>query len=180
MKHAIKLSLVFVLVMVLFGWTFPTKGWTCHISVDGWMSDTEGCPIPDNTFNLVVKKNDIIASTNPGGFFYNLQVSTLAWAWNSLTISAWIPPEFVLHGGKPVKVFLNGSQIYKGSDLSYTLTDIPANSVVTMRIHVKYGLIRSPISPPYPKTYLFDARLSLDPFGGVMGTIWATLTAVLR
>ena len=180
MKHIIKLSLVFVLVMVLFGWTFPTKSWACHISVDGWMSDTEGRPIPDNTFRLVVKKNGIIVSTNPGGFFYNIQVSTPEWAWNALTITALIPSEFSLHGGKPVKVFLNGSQVYKGSDLSYTLTDIPANSVMTMQVHVKYGLIRSPISPPYPKTYIFDARLSLDPPGGVMGTIWDTLTAVLR
>jgi hypothetical protein len=180
MKHIIKLSLALVLLMALFGWAFPTKGWACHVSVDGWMTDTEGSPIPDNTFTLVVKKNDIIASTNPGGFFYNIEISTLEWVWNSLTITALIPPEFDLHGGKPVKVFLNGTQIYNGRELSHTLTDIPANSLVIIQVHVKYGLIGSPISPPYPKTYLFDARLSLDPFGGQMGTLWDTLTAVLH
>jgi hypothetical protein len=179
MKRTIKLSVAFALIMVFSVWTFPTKSWACHVSVDGWMSDTEGRPIPDNTFTLVVKKNGIIASTNPGGFFYNIQISTLEWAWNSLTITALIPPEFDLHGGKPVKVFLNDNQIYNGRELSHTLTDIPANSVVIMQVHLKYGLIRSPISPPYPKTYLFDARLSLDPFGGQMGTLWDTLTAVL-
>ncbi|MCK4224715.1 MAG: hypothetical protein KAX39_06015 [candidate division Zixibacteria bacterium] len=181
MKRTIKLTLAFVLITVLFVWTVPMKSWACHINVDGWMSDTEGCPIPNNTFNLVVKKNGIITSTNPGGFFYNIEVSTLDWALNSLTISALIPPEFNLHSGKPVKVFLNGTQIYNGSDVSHTLTAIPANSVVTMRVHLKYGLIRSPISPPYPKTYIFDAAFSLDPaYYGVMGTAQATLTAVLR
>ncbi len=180
MKHTIKLSLVLFLAVILIAWALPERSWACHVIVDGWMSDTEGNPIPDNTFNLVVKKNGIIVSTNPGGFFYNLQVSAPEWGWNSLTISASIPADFNLHGGKPVKVFVNGLQVYNGSDLKHTLTDISANSVVTMQIHLKYGLIRSPISPPYPKTYLFDARTSLDPPGGVMGNIWATLTAVLR
>ena len=179
MKHTIKLALAFVLITVLFVWTLPMKSWACHIDVDGWMTDTEGRPIPNNTFNLVVKKNGIIVSTNPGGFFYNIQVSTLYWALNSLTISALIPPEFDLHSRKPVKVFLNGLQIYNGSDVSFSLTDIPANSVVIMKVHLKYGLIRSPISPPYPKTYIFDAAFSLDPAYDVFGSAQATLTAEL-
>ena len=176
MKHTIKLSLGFVLVMVLFVWTFPTKGWACHISVDGWMTDTEGRPLPDNTFRLVVKKNGKITSTNPGGFFYNFQFSTEEWFWNSIEITPSIPSEFNLHGGNPVKVFLDGAQFYNGPGPIPPLTNVAPYSVVTVQIHVKYA--KGLVPPPCPWTYFFNAAFTLDPPESVFGSAQATLTTV--
>ncbi len=178
MKHTIKLALAFVLIAVLFVWTFPMKSWACHIDVDGWMTDTEGRPIPNNTFNLVVKKNGIIVSTNPGGFFYHIQVSTVGWALNWLDICAVIPPEFNLHGGKPVKVFLDGSPVSTDGDVCPPrVYDIPAHSVVTVQIHLKFA--KQQWSPPYPKDYDFTAIFNFDEPYGVSGSAQATLTAEL-
>lgn len=181
MKHTIKLALTFVLITVLFVWTFPMKSWACHIEVDGWVTDTEGRPIPGNTFTLVVKKNGWITSTNPGGFFYNIQVSTLEWALNSLEICAVIEgfsTDFKLHGGKPVKVFLDGSPVNDVSNLCATVYDIPAYSVVTMQIHLKH--VKGWMTGSYPRTYTFGATFDLDPAYDVFGSAQATLTAELR
>ena len=178
MKQSI--GFVFILAVALFILAIPAKSLACDISVDGWMTDTEDRPISNNTFNIVVNKRGIITSTNPGGFFYHIQASPLDVALNSITISALIPPEFNTHGGKPVKVYLNGTQVYNGSDLSHTLFDIPSGSVIQMKIHLKYAEIKNPISPPYPKTYYFDAAFVLDPAYGVSGSAQATLTAELH
>jgi len=174
MKHTIKLALAFVLITVLFVWTLPTKSLACHLTVDCWMSDTEGRPIPGNIFDIVLKKNGTVTSTNPGGFFYYIQFDTEDWFWNSIQITPSLPPQFDVHGGNPVKVFLNGAQIYNGSLPIPALTDVDPHSVVTVQIHVKY--VKGLVPPPCPHTYFFGADFVLVPDYDISGSAECTLT----
>ena len=177
MRKIVALTAITFFTVAMIIMAVPSTGLACHINVNGWMTDTEGRPVSGNTFNVVVNKRGIISSTNPGGFFYNIEVSTNEWALNSLTISVLLPLEFNTHSGKAVKVFVNGSQVYNGSSLSVTVNDIPAGSTVTMMVHLKYALIKDLAVGPYPQTCTFDAVFSVDPDYAVYGSAAATLTA---
>jgi hypothetical protein len=169
--------------ILVVGLLLAGQAWAPHppqgVYVDGWITGTDDDPIPGNTFRVVMHRNGRVSSTNPGGFLYWVSLDTDV-VLTSATITASIPADFDLHSGKPVKVYMDGMQVYNGSSLSYTAMGVPAGGTVLMRIHLKYGLIGDTVDPSYfPQTYGFDASFSTSPAYTINGSAYTELTAYL-
>jgi hypothetical protein len=148
-----------------------------EVYVDGWITGTDEKPLPVNEFRVVIHRSGRVSSTNPGGFLYWVSLET-DYELDVATITPIIPSDFRTHGGNPVKVYLNGMQVYNGSDLTYTALGVPAGGTLLMRIHLKYALIGDTVDPSmYPETYGFDASFDITPAYTIDGSAYTELTA---
>ncbi|MFX1416383.1 MAG: OmpL47-type beta-barrel domain-containing protein, partial [Promethearchaeota archaeon] len=85
-----------------------------------------------------------LVATNPGQIFYHLCV-TNCWPIDvdMMTIEIGIPEDFVTKGANPIHVYLDGADITPLSliaDCSVIVTDIPADSMIEIVVHLDYAL----------------------------------------
>ena len=86
----------------------------------------------------------MLVATNPGQIFYNIEIfNNWPVALNTLVIDATLPDDFVTKGAVPTHIFLDGVEI---TDLCViegnliTITDLAPGSMISIVIHVDYGL----------------------------------------
>jgi len=142
-------------------------------NVTKWWSDTEFVPMSDPMYNnafFVVyhDKTGKVTSTNPGGFFININVTLLPNT-NSLVITDEIinhikgAGDFATQGGRPIQLFLDGTDVTDKFDLTFNGTFMNASlktgqtigpgSVLYLKMHLDYAI-----------TTLNDSELVLYPF----------------
>jgi len=147
--------------------------WGPITNVTKWWSDTEFVPMSDPMYNnafFVVyhDKTGKVTSTNPGGFFININVTLLPNT-NSLTITDEIinhikgAGDFATQGGRPIQLFLDGTDVTDKFDLTFNGTFMNASlktgqtigpgSVLYLKMHLDYAI-----------TTLNDSELVLYPF----------------
>ncbi|MFW9964723.1 MAG: OmpL47-type beta-barrel domain-containing protein [Candidatus Sifarchaeia archaeon] len=85
-----------------------------------------------------------LVATNPGQFYYNIEVEN---NWpvpiGTLVIQYEIPEDFVLHGAMPIHVYLDNVDITGCSHIqetTITVENIPAGSQLRVTLHMEYGL----------------------------------------
>ena len=116
------------------------------LKVNSYLTDSDFNPI--TYFDLVFVKDKAggyrLVATNPGQFYYNIEVMN-DWpiAVDTLTIDVSIPADFVLKGVVPIHVYLDGTDI---TDLctiegtTITVTNVPTGSKVYVTVHLDYAL----------------------------------------
>lgn len=132
---------------------------------DKWWSDTENLQTPINSFDIVFH-NDTheITSTNPGGFFININVTSIP---NTSSISIIdvisdnIRPtgDFEGQSGNPIHVYIDGNQI-TGTDVTNKF-DRSFNGTM-LNVTLKPGEFVGPASNLYVTLHLKYALTSLN------------------
>ncbi len=169
---------------------------TPSTTINKWWSDTNFTPMSDimynNIFYIVTKKTGEITSTNPGGFFININVSNVP-ATSSLTITDTITGEILPTGDfvewpSYLHVLLDGSEITNKFDYTFdgkTLTinlktgeSIPGGNLYAW-FHVKYALKGTIASVTnYPRPYTNVVSINID--GNTYSSSPAVLTGQLK
>jgi signal peptidase I len=147
--------------------------WGPITNVTKWWSDTEFVPMSDPMYNnafFVVyhDKTGKVTSTNPGGFFININVTLLPNT-NSLTITDEIinhikgAGDFATQGGRPIQLFLDGVDVTDQFELTFNGTLMTATlktgqtigpgNVLYLKMHLDYAI-----------TTLNDSELALYRF----------------
>ena len=147
--------------------------WGPVTNVTKWWSDTEFVPMSDPMYNnafFVVyhDKTGKVTSTNPGGFFVNINITLLPNT-DRLVITDEIigsikdGGDFELQGGRPIQLFLDGVDVTDKFDTDFddnlmtatlkTEQTIGPGSVLYLKMHLDYAI-----------TTLNDSELVLYPF----------------
>jgi signal peptidase len=150
--------------------------WGPVTNVTKWWSDTEFVPMSDPRYNdafFVVyhDKTGNVTSTNPGGFFVNINVTLLPNT-NSLVITDEIigsikdGGDFELQGGRPIQLFLDGVDVTDKFDTDFddnlmtatlkTEQTIGPGSVLYLKMHLDYAItsLTDGEKGSYPFTYI--------------------------
>jgi len=128
-----------------------------------WLELGFECFITDSSFNVITRFDTVwapkdlrkttfkLASTNPGQFMYNIEV-TNTWpvATGSLTISYGIDDDFILKGADPIQVWTGygktGTRIPAtvtyGLTGTVTISSIDPGATLYVTIHMEYGPAR--------------------------------------
>jgi len=167
------------------------------VTVSKWWSDTNFVPMSDpmynNIFYIVTKpKTGEITSTNPGGFFINIDVGNVPTT-SSLTIVDTISGEISPTGDfvewpSGLHVLLDGNEITKKFDYTFdnkTLTitlklgeSIPGGNLYAW-FHVKYALIGTVADPlNYPRPYTNVVSITIE--GNTYSSLPVVLTGQLK
>jgi hypothetical protein len=116
------------------------------LKVESYLTDSEFNPV--TYFDVIFSKDRSggykLVATNPGQFYYNINISN-NWpiAVDTLTINAEIPMNFTLKGAVPIHVYLDGVDITDTCTIdgtTITITNILAGSEVYITIHIDYAL----------------------------------------
>ena len=116
------------------------------LKLNSYMTDGDFNPV--TCFDVVFAKDKSegyrLVATNPGQFYYNIEVRN-DWpiTLDALTVDASIPADFVLKGAVPIHVYLDGGDVtglctIDGAKI--TVANMPAGSQVCVTIHVDYAL----------------------------------------
>ena len=124
-----------------------TTVYLTSLHVDSCITDGDGNLI--QSFDTVFTKDKSsggykLVATNPGQMFYHLYM-TNNWPIDvdTLTIDIGIPEDFVLKGTNSIHVYLDGTDITplsSISDCSVVVTDVPADSMIEISVHLDYAL----------------------------------------
>jgi hypothetical protein len=86
----------------------------------------------------------LLTSTNPGEFFFNIEVNNRSLLTShQLVIEADIPADFVLMGTKPIRVYADGDEVTDSCTIyetSVTLYGLPSWTKLSIEFHLGYGL----------------------------------------
>lgn len=164
-----------------------TTGATTAPPMDSWLTDTIFQRVSDvysDEFQVVTRK-DAVTSTNPGGFYYNVLVTTSS-DMSDFTLSVSLPQDFGTWGANCTHVWMNSfdvtspddeTAVYAGGSLVFGPTFVPANTVVFMTVHVRYTLASLPSADYLPRVYTFSSSAG---GGGFSATHFASMTGVLK
>ena len=113
--------------------------------VNSYMTDSDFNPI--TYFDVVFAKDGSsgykLVATNPGQFYYNIEIVNNWPIVVNMTIDVYIPEDFVLKGAVPIHIYLDGSDITDLcliSGTTITVMDVSPRSIVYVTIHLDYGL----------------------------------------
>ncbi|RLG16450.1 signal peptidase I [Nanoarchaeota archaeon] len=180
--------------------TFRATEWeeTNPIEIVKWWSDTDFNEI--SNFSLVIRnKSNEIISTNPGGFYINIEIRNLPEA-AALNLVDEISGEIRDTGdfvrwppntGNPLHVFLNGSEVtskfewaFDNKTLSLELkeNETLSSGELYITLHLKYALIGSSLNDSelglFPRIYENVVRVTVN--GETVESQLVNLTALLK
>ena len=131
--------------------------------------------IPISDFDTIFSKYKDggfkLVSTNPGQFFYNIEIMNERLVTiDSLSVNVIIPADFILEGSNPIHIYLNGNDITETCTIEGTLvsvSNIAPGSVVKVEVHLDYklkGCIYENLEDFGMKSYIFNVIVSESPF----------------
>jgi len=160
--------------------------------VNSYMTDSDFNPL--SYFDVVFAKDKSggykLVATNPGQFYYSIEIVNNWPIAVNMTINVSIPEDFVLKGAVPIHVYLDGTDITdlcKIDGTRITVMNIPSGSMVYVNIHVDYGLkgaLFGSLDEFELKGYIFDVVVSSSggspsvPGGGLIGTHDSSATLI--
>lgn len=156
-------------------------------TLDSWLTDTafqRMAEVYNNEFQVVIKGSRVI-TTNPGGFYYNVLLTTLTDV-PDLMISVTLPEDFALWGENPVHVWIGAvdltnpddeTAILAGANLTVGPFFVPAGTQVFMDVHVRYSIPSLPSDTYLPRVYTFSASATGV---GIALTTSASMTGTLK
>jgi parallel beta-helix repeat protein len=141
-----------------------------NLITDSYITDGDNNNI--TYFDLVFTENKqtgdfILVATNPGQFFYNLEILN---EWPTtvdiLSIELGIPEDFKLKGATPIHIYLDGievTEICLIDGISVTIFDVNPGCLIKLEIHLDYALKGSEfdnLNEFELKGYVFEAYIS--------------------